>query len=97
MSLDNNLLVAIKPTCRVAGSREAPEFGCSTGGSLLLKSIEPSVGSGFVEHEHYGKATPIDNLVSGPGDFQKRMQVGGFSHYIIINFLYIFTKKTAKH
>ena len=34
------------------------------------------------------KATPNGCLVSGPGDFQIRMRAGGFSHYIIMIFMY---------
>ena len=52
---NNSLLDAIKPTCEVAGSKEAPEFGCSSQGSLPSKSIEPSVV--FVEYEYYGSNT----------------------------------------
>ena len=35
---------------------------------------------------YISKATPNGCLISGPDDFQIRMWVGGFGHYIIMPF-----------
>ena len=46
------------------------------------------------------KATPNGCLVSGPGDFQIRMQAGGFSHYNIFyaqNVCYVLYEITLLH